>query len=466
MARIYRIPTSQVDGNSSNDNTSLEIRPRGEIGLYVGDNDKLELLIFDGVRTHVNSKVLRKGTFYGGDSDSSDVDGDGIPFDTIKLIPDEALRQSGSEQYLVIEPTTGEPGHIHIRAGGTIDQSTADLFIGGEQQNLRVSDTNDRVTITTDLQYTWTFDGSGNLTIPGNIGSESAINIDINLTDSSLRRWQFGEDGSFSLPGNLTISPIGNYAPINGTVMLQAPSEQLALLTSGVGGGVQLGWTENAFAMGNIAAASFNEGDSGEVKIATGGFGIGLTAYNWTFGNDGDLTIPGSIGSESAINIDVNLTDSTLRRWTFGQDGGLTFPDATTQTTAWSGGRIVNPPNSSKGAEGDLVGDLAFDDSYIYRCTANYAIISYNTALTRETNNSNVFYVLDFDEFQDPTGGTLQFNPDSGGQTVNVISAEIDETEWALTLDITDSFGLGTPVKITLADSDIWRRIQWSGNPW
>jgi hypothetical protein len=432
VTRVRRINVSQIEGDGANNTSTDEIRPYGELALYVGDNGKLELLMFDGIRTHVKSKVLNKGTFYGGDADSSD----GNEFDTIKLVPDEELRRNGSDQYLVIEPTGGEPSHIHIRAGGSIDQSTADLFLGGEINHVKVSDTNSAVNINsstnafisignplienitvhtvdelvppgnvwrlfindntypalgsniqiggavttawgtpitatiTDIQQdagnwqihvdqditagfddgpqtvlfgalykTWTFNSSGDLifpgssngrisedepglvvfsddgfavltnansesskswifgsdgdlTIPGNIGSESAINIDINLTDSTLRRWTFGEDGSFSLPGNLTISPIGNYAPVNGTLMLQAPAELLVFTTSGVGGGMQLGWGENAFEMGNVAIATFNEADSGEVKITTGGLGIELTAYEWTFKTDGNLTFP------------------------------------------------------------------------------------------------------------------------------------------------------------------------------
>ena len=44
-----------------------------------------------------------------------------------------------------------------------------------------------------------------------------------------------------------------------------------------------------------------------------------------------------NIRSEGNINIDINLSDSTLRRWRFGEDGGLTFPDNTNQTTAYTG---------------------------------------------------------------------------------------------------------------------------------
>jgi hypothetical protein len=41
---------------------------------------------------------------------------------------------------------------------------------------------------------------------------------------------------------------------------------------------------------------------------------------------DGDLTIPGNIKSEGNIDIEINLSDSTLRRWQFGEDGNLTLP--------------------------------------------------------------------------------------------------------------------------------------------
>ena len=49
-------------------------------------------------------------------------------------------------------------------------------------------------------------------------------------------------------------------------------------------------------------------------------------AKTLSLGSDGALTIPGDIKSNSNINIDINLADSTLRRWQFGEDGNLTLP--------------------------------------------------------------------------------------------------------------------------------------------
>jgi hypothetical protein len=76
--------------------------------------------------------------------------GDGGNNDTIKIVPDADLLDDSIfnvDQYIVIDPTG--PNHIHIRAGGTQDASTADLFLGAEQTNVKVSDTAKAVRIST-----------------------------------------------------------------------------------------------------------------------------------------------------------------------------------------------------------------------------------------------------------------------------------------------------------------------------
>jgi hypothetical protein len=54
-------------------------------------------------------------------------------------------QDNGNDQKIVIDATA--PNHIHIRAGGEIDQSTAELILGGEDTYVKVSDTDDSVTI-------------------------------------------------------------------------------------------------------------------------------------------------------------------------------------------------------------------------------------------------------------------------------------------------------------------------------
>jgi hypothetical protein len=279
MTIIRRITVSQIDGNDANANNTDEIRPFGETAFYLDTEqnpDALTLMVFDGVRTHVRSKVLRPGVLYGSNENSSDGNG----FDTIKLIPDSFLDWNSeyqNDQYIIIEPTVGEPGHIHIRSGGTIDQSTADLFLGGELNHVKISDTNNAVIISTDAGVEgdtreWEFDASGYLQFPGSsngkigegiipglvVYSDLSFCILTNLANTeNSRAWIFEEDGSLTFPGDTSISD-----DIEGT------------------------------------------GHFGLTTPANTGFTV-IT-------NDGD------------------------HQWSFGVDGGLTFPDTTEQTTAFT----------------------------------------------------------------------------------------------------------------------------------
>ena len=78
--------------------------------------------------------------------------GDGSGFSTLELVPDGGLE---TDQYIMIDPTG--PNHIHVRAGGTPDDSSADLFLGAELNNVQVSDQSREVTVRTrgeDTTYT------------------------------------------------------------------------------------------------------------------------------------------------------------------------------------------------------------------------------------------------------------------------------------------------------------------------
>jgi hypothetical protein len=75
---------------------------------------------------------------------AGDASGDGLGAGTIELVPDATLN---SDQYLIIDPTA--PGHIHIRAGGIQDESTAELIFGAEKSNVKVSDNNGTIKIST-----------------------------------------------------------------------------------------------------------------------------------------------------------------------------------------------------------------------------------------------------------------------------------------------------------------------------
>jgi hypothetical protein len=174
MPRVRRINVSQIEGNSANDSNESEIRPFGEAGFYInedGNTNTVELLMFDGERTHLKSKVLGNGILYGANLDG----GDGL--NTIKLVPDADTFRNGSNQYIVVDPTA--PNHIHLRAGGAIDASSAELYLGGEINNVRVSDSGSVAINTgnseTETNSQWIFDSNGNITFPdGSIQSTAS----------------------------------------------------------------------------------------------------------------------------------------------------------------------------------------------------------------------------------------------------------------------------------------------------
>lgn len=75
---------------------------------------------------------------------TADSSGDGSGFSTMSINPDTTTNDN---RYIILDPT--EPNHIHIRAGGDIDQSSADLILGGEKNKVHISDAARHVIIST-----------------------------------------------------------------------------------------------------------------------------------------------------------------------------------------------------------------------------------------------------------------------------------------------------------------------------
>jgi hypothetical protein len=75
---------------------------------------------------------------------TADSSGDGSGFSTMSINPDT---NTNDNRYIILDPTG--PNHIHIRAGGDIDQSSADLILGGERNKVHISDAARDVIIST-----------------------------------------------------------------------------------------------------------------------------------------------------------------------------------------------------------------------------------------------------------------------------------------------------------------------------
>lgn len=89
---------------------------------------------------------------------------------------------------------------------------------------------------------------------------------------------------------------------------------------------------------------------------------------------DDKISSSGYIGLENGVAI-VRAGDTNVsKEWSFGTagNGSILFPDGTTQSTAWSGGRVVFNPTASIGLSGDKLGDMSFSATYLYYCTQDY----------------------------------------------------------------------------------------------
>jgi hypothetical protein len=169
----------------------------------------------------------------------------------------------------------------------------------------------------------------GSLQIPGDIKSNGNINIDINLSDSTLRRWQFGEDGNLTLPAGGDILNSSGQPYVNGVTSISS-SVSTGIYTD-ASGDYQYGTLSYDYAVNGVTSGGFSIEYSRPLVGGNVDIHVGNAVVN------GDLTLSGDIKSNGNINIDINLADSTLRRWQFGEDGALTFPDGTNQSTAFTG---------------------------------------------------------------------------------------------------------------------------------
>jgi hypothetical protein len=217
----------------------------------------------------------------------------------------------------------------------------ADTFsfnVAADDSTQRVISNNELIKFTGAGGITTSSDAEGNITInyvQGDIRSEGDINIDINLADSTLRRWRFGEDGDLTLPS--TSGFIDRLYTDNSGSRTKLEKKIESSPTTGTIAKIELDLDNGniRLAIGNYTGGNDQwidtstwafRGDTGSLTLPPAGKIINNN-NEWTFGADGSLTIPGDIKSNSNINIDINLSDSTLRRWQFGEDGNLTLPE-------------------------------------------------------------------------------------------------------------------------------------------
>jgi hypothetical protein len=234
-------------------------------------------------------------------------------------VPDAGL---DSDQYLIIDPTA--PNHIHIRAGGTLDASTADLIMGGENTNLLVSDTGDYVDIrtTSSESFTnlWRFNSDGLLVGPsmGSVKVSGLYNdpgndLYVGSADGVVLSGTDGEFLNDSTNPDNQIATIGDIPSDSGswTVTTGTSTYNFTLPSSGTYVMWVSGNIPNGIIVWNATATVTNTnvpaiGSQYAWNYTTGGSPILITA------------IPNQIrGTAGAINTDSDYLGNTSNRFDF-----------------------------------------------------------------------------------------------------------------------------------------------------
>lgn len=493
MVKVRRINVSQIDGGYSDDSDK---RPDGEMALYDNDSGGYDFVIHDGVTGTGLNRVFGKGVFYGHNADS----GDGNGYDTIKLIPDIPLWQQGSHQYLVVDPTS--PNHIHIRPGGDQDQSAVDLYIGAEQTFVRVSDSSDNVTIQTSFtaegitSYAWTFNNSGDLSVPNYIrfrdgsfigdeggafppmfridaaaGQGIALTSDIGEGNGNFS-WYFGANGNLSTPGDIfvnsakiavtpTVTPAGTIiqVPLNAagdTIDYTGGASVIEVPTNSDTDLVEAGWI-----------ITFNGGTQRTVsnKIMAGGY----TSIYFNDANPGGTLYPLTIQSADYIDAVTGKVDllpdsaNTSIKLSVDAVGKTTFPTGAAIETVgmgWSGltanGAISFVARSGEGNDSGITvfaGENATVGIYANDATnQNYSnwLFSANGSLTfSDGSTQNIAY----------TGGKVVSPP------VSSLGALYDGAG-SLAFDANYIYFCVANYDSENPTANIWKRVAWSNDTW
>jgi len=377
----------------------------------------------------------------------------------------------GADNELTLKSPTAGGASAYVALSSANEQNYVEVSNGGVVL---------AVNFNTEGLEKWTFDTTGNLTVAGNInfggdassapslndfaGVTSAANfaVTIDSADSALT-WSF-EAGDSAL-GEFDESPILRTPAGAGSVIY---NETLMAILAGnidagerssvrlLEGGVSLLGTTSLDGELSTIIMEVNTGGVGIRALGDAAPRLSVTG-NITGGNiltSGSITANGNVTAQTFIgNISAN---------------GLTFSDSTVQTTAWSGGRVVDAPASSTGAEGDKAGDLAFSTGHIYYCFEDYDTgVSYNTTLSNITETDNKFIFAKNEGIIEPEIG-WSITVDVGGEneeTHTITLVEDLATDWRVTWSGGNvTFDPGTAIRVF--STNIWKRVAWSNDVW
>jgi hypothetical protein len=286
------------------------------------------------------------------------------------------------------------PGDIYGNVGGNliikiVDQAGSDTFIDLQTRshagdalisNIRIANPN--VTISTaNAAYNWTFEGTGNLTVPGNTVVSTAnatgnvVGKSINIRAGAADQTDYyataggnlnligglgasndggggGPGGAVNITSGLSADPAGHagnvtinagsntwtfdyngVATLPGEGVLQSLNDTVTLAslntTTGNANSVYLGSAGGLGffdqGIGGNWLEIFRNGAEPEIRVPVGRGNLniqtaeGINAYNWTFDNTGNLSAPGNI----IANIVVSTNNGNGTNFKVGDDTWL-----------------------------------------------------------------------------------------------------------------------------------------------
>jgi hypothetical protein len=312
--------------------------------------------------------------------------------------------------------TTGNITSGNVLTGGIVSATgnvSGNYFIGNGSQltglstssisnglsNVAIPTANGNVTVTANGTYTWSFEDTGTLIFPASPNGQiyGGLDNDFIITTANANAatyyFTFSQFGDLTVPINLNVS--GNayvsdiMGPGNSNVTVTANTQSWLFETDGrlflPNDGV-INASGNSVDIGSDDAISLEANAAVNIYTDTNG-----TAYQWTFGTDGNLTLPAG-----GIVYETNIPD-----------GGL------------SGSAIALKPTGGTNADQELlIYPTVNDANHLHLTTGNL----YNTELflgddnlyVKLANTGNVVINSNDDvgnsaQWTFGTGGTTQF---------------------------------------------------------
>ena len=374
-----------------------------------------------------------------------------------------------ANQLLKIYPTDVSDGnHIHLTSG---DLSVTDLFLGDDNQFVRIG-TDGNVCIGTDsASNIWQFDTNGNLTLPtaGIINSSNGLKLNTNLGNITLGSFlggpglsshfhiAFSESNSFPPSGDLFLGDDLNYVKLPG---------------------------------GNGDLYETYGVDVGTNDRSTGSLHV------WRFGTDGTLTLPANTKLNSG---GVGNTNSAEFGTAVSSNGTAIISSQIYMGAGTAETRVIVDQNGASliysGVEHSYPGAFAGSVSVDPNVTSDYAIAigpnnrillgaaqggitttEYTTGVGVFNSDNNITGLLSNGNTVIIAAGSLGWSFDRDGNVtfpsgnkfavVNVPTTSKGQTgdiAGMIAANTTDFFYCSAAYD---SSSDIWKRVAWSADTW